>query len=232
MTTSNETPSTKEMTVETIGRDLLQALVTEIKLLPDVWQKLSETKQNDVIDRLRNRVAHNVVTAVHMIASDGRTVVQGDLDQITIKDGVKAVVKFSSAAPNLHELYEASGKAVLVVVASADDHLDGIDEVKGESDQRAMDLGHEYDPNSDGKGMDDSDVVVDALVKAIGDDPLTEDLQRAWDDGYAAAEAGKTMNDCPVMDHRLVAQWTNGFRTWKEEHPSDGDASSSSDASS
>jgi hypothetical protein len=92
------------MTASTIGRDILQALVQEITLLPNVWPKMSEAKQNDVLDRLRSRVDHNVKMAVHLIASDGRTVVTGDLDQITIKDGVKAVVKFSSAAPNLHEL--------------------------------------------------------------------------------------------------------------------------------
>jgi hypothetical protein len=151
------------MTSETIGQDILGALVTEIKLLPDVWQKLSEKKQNDVIDRLRARVEHNVKMAVHLIASEGRTVVAGDLDQITIKDGVKAVVKFSSAAANLHELYDCSGRAVLVVVANPAQHTGGIDSVKGESDQRAMDLGHEYDPNGDGNGMDDGKTI-DVLV--------------------------------------------------------------------
>lgn len=151
MTTENhdDVKALLNMTADTIGRDLLQALVQEIKLLPDAWPKLSQKKQDDVIDRLRNRVETNVKMAVHLISAEGRTVVAGDLDQITIKDGVKAVVKFSSAAPNLHELYEASGKAVLVVVANPAQHTGGMDEVKGESDQRAMDLGHEYDPNGD-----------------------------------------------------------------------------------
>ncbi len=59
------------MTAETIGRDLLQALVQEIKLLPDVWQKLSQKKQDDVIDRLRNRVETNVKMAVHSLRARG-----------------------------------------------------------------------------------------------------------------------------------------------------------------
>jgi ribosome modulation factor len=138
------------MTSDTIGKDLLSAVVQEIKMLPDVWAKIAKAKQDDVIDRLRNRVETNVKMAVHLISAEGRTVVAGDLDQITIKDGVKAVVKFGSSAPNLHELYEASGKAVLVVVANPAQHTGGMDEIKGESDQRAMDLGHEYDPNGDG----------------------------------------------------------------------------------
>ena len=172
-TESQEMKDLLSMTAESIGRDLLQALVTEIKLLPDVWPKLSQQKQNDVIDRVRGRVDANVKMAVHLIASEGRTVVSGDLDQITIKDGVKAVVKFGSSAPNLHELYEASGKAVLVVVANPAQHTGGMDEVRGEADQRAMDLGHEYDPNGDGNGMDDLDggeIVIDAKPRAIGYD--------------------------------------------------------------
>lgn len=48
------------MTAETVGRDLLQALVQEIKLLPDVWPKMSQKKQDSVIDRLRNRIETNV----------------------------------------------------------------------------------------------------------------------------------------------------------------------------
>lgn len=203
--------NTKQMTVETIGRDLLQALVQEIKLMPDVWTKLSEQKQNDIIDRLRNRVAHDVVQAVHMIASDGRTVVMGDIDQITIKDGTKAVIKFSAAAPNLHELYEASGKAVLVVVAEAAKHTGGMDEIKGEADQRAMDLGKEYDPNAD--GQDDGNVV-DAVITH---QHLESELQQAEDDGYEAAMQGKSKDECPIMAHELVARWTRGWARWNEE---------------
>lgn len=221
---TKKTTSTKEMTVNTIGADLLQALLTEIKLLPDVWQKLSQKKQDDVIDRLRNRVAHNVATAVHMIASDGRTVVTGDLDQITIKDGVKAVVKFSQAAPNLHELYEASGKAVLVVVANPADHMGDMESVKGESDQRVMDLGKEYDPNADGQDMagDVAGDVVDAEVLQIDDQPSAEQRQIYRDAGYQAAEDGKPKADCPAdIRHELVTEWLNGWNAWHEEHPSE-----------
>lgn len=142
------------MTAETVGKDLLQALLQEIKLLPDVWVKIPQLKQDDIINRLRDRVYANVNMAAHLIASDGRTVVAGDLEQITIKDGVKAVVKFGTGAANLHELYEANGSAVLVVVSNAAKYSGGMETVHGESDQRAMDLGKEYAPDSDGDGME------------------------------------------------------------------------------
>ncbi|MBG4490135.1 DNA translocase FtsK, partial [Pseudomonas aeruginosa] len=49
-----EQPATvASLAAETLGRDLLQALLQEVRVLPDVWPKLTEKKQADVIDRLR-----------------------------------------------------------------------------------------------------------------------------------------------------------------------------------
>ncbi|MFM0630727.1 ribosome modulation factor [Paraburkholderia xenovorans] len=210
------------MTADTVGRDILQALVLELKLLPDVWTKLSEAKQNDIIDRIRARVQANIAMAVHTLASAGRTVVAGDLDQITIKDGVKAVIKFGANAPSLHELYDAQSKAVLVVVASAGDHTTGMDEVRGEGDQRGLDLGGEYAPNSDGEGMNgptglNADDVVDAEFKAIEHQPLQEELDAAEEAGYIAASEGKPQSDCPVMAGALCIAWVKGWKQWHEE---------------
>lgn len=108
----------RTMTADTIGKDLLSGLVTELRLLPKPWPELPKGKQDDIIDRLRARVETNVKMAVHLLAAQGRTVVTGDLDAITIKDGVKATVKFSSAAPNLHELY-AINKTIGAICSTA-----------------------------------------------------------------------------------------------------------------
>lgn len=216
----------RNMTADTIGKDLLGALVAEIKLLPDPWQKLSKAKQDDVIDRLRARVESNVKMAVHMLAAEGRVTIAGDLDQITIKDGVKAVVKFGTGAANLHELYDVAGKAILLVVANAADHTGGMNEITGEADQRAMDLGHEYHDN-DGGGMDEAgtgDVINGEVLGLPSPDqvkPTDEELDAAYEDGYQAAADGKTKDDAPVIRHELVTQWLRGFGDWHEQNPAD-----------
>jgi hypothetical protein len=161
----------RSMTSETIGKDLLSALVTELKLLPDVWPKLPQAKQDDVIERLRKRVDNGVRMGVHLLSTQGRTTVAGQLAQITIKDGVKAVIEFASSAENLHNLYEYQGAEVLVVVADAQAHTGGMNEIKGESDQRAMDLGHEYHEN-DGGGMDGQ--IVEGTARALPSPETTE----------------------------------------------------------
>ncbi len=214
MTIKTEAQDVREMTADTVGRDILQALVQEIKLLPDVWPKISQSKQNDVIDRLRSRVDHNIKMAVHLLAAQGRTVVAGSLDQITIKDGVKAVIKFGVGAPSLQDLYEANGKAVLVVVANAADNTAGMDEVKGESDQRAMNLGDEYDPNGDGKGMDN---VVDsgtagAEVKQLTAPNLSWPFQskKAADQPVKTTEPETPSTDLDHDEPTQQYQWKKG----------------------
>lgn len=214
----------RAMTAETIGHDLLAALVAELKLLPEPWPKLPKAKQDDIIDRLRDRVQTNVNMAVHLIASEGRIVVAGDMEQITIKGGVKAVVKFGAGAPNLHQLYDVVNKAVLIVVANAADHTGGMDEIKGESDQRGLDLGHEYHDN-DGGGMDGGAPIDESRgLPAPGDTtPTEEELQKAFEDGYQAATDGKPESDCPIIRSELVIEWIRGWKAWHEEQDEGGD---------
>lgn len=218
MTKKNTDPQDiREMTADSIGRDILQALVQEIKLLPKPWVSMTKNKQDDVIKRLRARVEYNIKMAVHLIASDNRTTVVGDLEQVTSKDGIKAQFKINQNSEGRHHLFDSVGHACLIVIASADDHTGGMDEVQGETDQRAMDLGKEY-TDQDGDGMGDGDVV-DAEFKpaAIEHQPLQAELEKAWNDGYAAAEEGKPQTDCPVMAGPLCIEWIKGWKTWHEE---------------
>lgn len=139
-----------DMSVDTIGADLLQALWQEIKLLQKPVNALSKFEQDDIIERLRKRVSNNVEQAVRLIAAAERTVVFGKLGQITIKGGTKCVIEFPAHAANLHELYEQADKHVLLVVAEKGDHISGMEDIQGEEDQRGLTLGHEYNEKATG----------------------------------------------------------------------------------
>lgn len=234
MSHSEEHKAVLGMTATTVGKDLLSATVLELKMLPDVWVKLSETKQNDIIDRLRKRVENAVKMAVHLIASDGRMVVAGDLEQITIKDGAKAVIKVGRAAPSLHELYDAQGKQVLIVVSDAGEHTGGMDEVRGENDQRGLNLGGEYTAE-DGDGMDgppSDDDVVDAEfrpVAVLGDGPLQSALDAQYAAGREAAAAGAPQSECPIMRGELCTAWIKGWKSWFQEPPEEQPEAAESD---
>lgn len=226
MSQSPEFKATMNMTANTLGKDLLSALVLEMKMMPDTWVKLSEKKQNDIIDRLRSRVDASVKMAVHLIAANGRTVVRGDLDKITIKDGAQALIKIGKSVAALHELAEAQGQAVLLVLSGGEgQYTGGMDEVRGESDQRAFEMGREY-TDGDGDGMPDADapadddvVDVDAKTVAIEHQPLKEELDASYEEGYKAASEGKPESDCPVMAGPLCIEWVKGWKDWHDEHP-------------
>lgn len=133
------------MTADTVGKDILSALVTELQLMPEPWAKMPKSKQNDIIDRLRDRVAANVKMAVHLISASGRTTVTGELEQITIKGGAKAVINVSRAAESLHQFYDAQGSDVLIVVSGHADHTAGMDQVQGDIEGEVLGL-----PSPDG----------------------------------------------------------------------------------
>lgn len=228
-----QSPDFRQMTADTIGKDLLSALVTEIRLLPNVWQKLPKAKQDDVIERLRKRVEENVAMAVFTIAAQNRTTVVGDLGKVTIDGNIQAIIKFGINAANLPDLFATAAgqesKTVLVVVANAADYTQGMNEIKGEEDQRNIDLGHEYHDN-DGGGMDGvSDVDPDTgEIKGLPSPdqvkPTVEEMQEAWNNGYQAAEDGKPQSDCPIIRSELVIQWINGWKTYHEDQKTETDA--------
>lgn len=218
-----ENKDVREMTAETIGADLLQSMLTEIRLLPKPWEALTKAKQDEIIDRLRNRVEDNVKMAIHILAADGRTIVVGELDQITIKNGIKVVVTVGAKQENLHEMYDATGKSVLMIVSDVKDHMVGTKDIEGEVDQRGLNMGHEYKPNSDGEGMGDN-AVIDGEVLGLpapGDTaPTQEELEQAFADGYIAAEENKLQSDCPVMNGALCIEWIKGWSAFhKDQKP-------------
>lgn len=135
--TENDNASV-EIAAETMRGDLVSMLIDELKAAPDCWQKLSQAQQDDVIWRATRRVESSVRAAVNIIAADGRKVITSTLEQITAKDGIKAVCVLGKHDPNRHELLDSVGKAVLIVVADCDEYSGG-EIPKGESDQRALD---------------------------------------------------------------------------------------------
>lgn len=108
-----------EVSAMTMLGDLCSLVIDEMKAAPDVWQKLSERKQHEVIDRVRRRCEDAIRQAVHFIYSEGRTVITADLEQLTAKDGIKAVLTLNRHDENRHELLDSVGKPVLVIVGDA-----------------------------------------------------------------------------------------------------------------
>lgn len=163
-------PSPIELASETLGHDLLQVLLQEVRALPDVWPKLNEKKQAAVIERFTSTVTRAATHAVKLIAAGGNPTMSGILESVAIKDGIKATFKVSQADPMRHELIDSQGKVCLLVVANAADHLGGMDQVKPDPDQGEL--------LEDGGDFEDDVANAEAETGPGNQDPLyTEAVQ-------------------------------------------------------
>ena len=129
----------KDIAAEEMGKKLLESLIGVVQSIKRPWDEMTQSEQDDAIGKMRFAVKMATTQAVRLIGSNGATHVVGTLDQITIKDGVKAVVQIGKNAENLPELFEAQGGEVLIV-CSRQGYLDGINEVKGEPDQGSFEM--------------------------------------------------------------------------------------------
>lgn len=203
-------------TSSTIARDLLVALKQEFALLRQPWQKMAQREQQDVIDRLRARIESHIDTAVAVLADDGRVAVGGSLQQITIKDGAKCVIVVGKGEPNLHALFDAQGRGVRLVLADAAAHKKGADQVKGDADQRALQLGHEYNdkPNAQGNGVADASAA-DKGAPSSERISIAADAEEWRLRGEEAARAGSSRDTMPAaISAEFRDAWAAGFDQW------------------
>lgn len=123
---------------ETVGTTLLKALLTEVQRLQKPWQNTPQKEQQDVIDRLRIQVESAVSHAVHAIAGAGSTSLMAQVESVTFKDGVKCVLKLGRGNAAVHELADAEGGHVMVIMMDTAQHTGGMGQVKATPDQPGL----------------------------------------------------------------------------------------------
>lgn len=131
----------KDIAAEEMGKKLLESMIGVVQSIKRPWTEMTQSEQDDAIGKMRFAVKVATTQAVRLIGSNGATHVVGTLDQITIKDGVKAVVQIGKNAENLPELFEAQGGEVMIVCGGGgQDYLKDIDKVKGEPNQGSFEM--------------------------------------------------------------------------------------------
>ncbi|MFV1850144.1 MAG: hypothetical protein ACMZ66_05490 [Thalassospira sp.] len=130
--------------------DYCRAVCDWFRNAPKTWQEMSEDEQKEFIARLSEHSENLINHAIRAIARQGRTVITAQLDQVTIKDGIKGVVSMSKSAEDRHALFDAQGQCVLLVVAGSKDDFDGGDMPQPEPDQRDL-----LDGDDNAEGIDE-----------------------------------------------------------------------------
>jgi hypothetical protein len=133
---AQENPNTYvEMAASTLKGELMAITLDELKAARDVWQKLSEDDQDGVIERVEKRCRDAVTQTIRLLSSHGFARVPAALEQLTVKDGIKAVAVVAKTDPARHELIDAQGSIVTLVIADLSQFTDAPHGHKAEPNQ-------------------------------------------------------------------------------------------------
>lgn len=133
-------PQISDMAADTMLHALMSITLDELKLGMDPWQKLSQDDQDEVIERVGTRVREAVQAVIHLISSHGFVRIAAKLDSIQVKDGMRAVLSIRGEAQARHDLVDAQGGVVTIVLADASAFVEAPHGHKADPDQTAMDL--------------------------------------------------------------------------------------------
>lgn len=132
-------PSIPLMAAEHMGSSMRDLVLQEILALPNVWQKLPENKQRDIIDRINQSVQYQVAAAVNTIATQGHTSLAASIESVVNKKEIKVTVIVDKK--NEHEtmidlMMAGSGARCQIILGNAEAYIGGMDAmVEVEPDQ-------------------------------------------------------------------------------------------------
>lgn len=125
---------------ETMGLELLKAIVDELKIAGASWQELSQDQQDGVIARISARIRHETARAVNLIAGAANDSARVKVESVTVKDGSKIVLK--TLLP-VHDVIDHVGKDAVLVMVDPEQFFGGMDSVKGDKDQPDLPLAND-----------------------------------------------------------------------------------------
>lgn len=123
-----------ELAADTLGHDLLQALVNELQATKE-WASRSEQDQNASIERLRVRVHKLVGEALNIMLLQEYPVVVATVAGVRFQKGIRVVLAVDKHAQSRHELADAEGKSVLVLIADPDELREGMGKIRAAAKQ-------------------------------------------------------------------------------------------------
>lgn len=95
--------------------EVAASAMRQLRALEKPWLRMLEKDQKEVIVEVLDDCRQAINKAVELIATDARTCFVAQLDSVTFKDGVKAVLQMPNT-PASHELADTAGGSVYVVI--------------------------------------------------------------------------------------------------------------------
>lgn len=125
-----------EASKETLLGDLMGVALQEIKAIPEPWQKLGQSQQEEVIYRVERACRKAIGQAALILAAGGREHVQAQVDQVVFKDGAKVVL--TGHGQPFHSIADNVGRFVVIVIPEEEPSLQAGHDHKAEKDQKDL----------------------------------------------------------------------------------------------
>lgn len=151
-----------EVAESTMLGDLMSLVVDELKAAPDVWQKLPQHKQQDVIWRVESQVKGAIRQVVNIIAANGRDAIPAELGKISIDKGkakAELLPHIRNDSEALSDLAAAQGMVVYIVIPYDVANRVGEDgKPLAEPDQPSLiDSGHDEEMETEGEETEEAE---------------------------------------------------------------------------
>jgi hypothetical protein len=116
-------PAAVDVAAETLTGDLRDFILDRLRHEQSKrpWHERGEADQRDTVHQVESAVRSAVRQAVEIIAAGGLKTIKASIEQVTVKDGIKAVLTMSKFDEHRHNLIDATGQTVLIVVADPED---------------------------------------------------------------------------------------------------------------
>ena len=125
-THSDKVDESIKLAKETCRGDVRDFLVHRLQNWKKPWNAFTESEQREHVAQANEAAEALIERVAEIMAAEGRKAIVGTLESVMVKDGIKGVIKMSKKDPQRHELTDAVGMAVIVVVK-------GIEELQGEA---------------------------------------------------------------------------------------------------
>ncbi len=123
------------LAVDTLGKDILEALLTEVRNIPNSWAQLGPIDQENVIDRLRLRVQVMLRDAVAIMFAGETPAVKARLASLKFGKGLQVVLDVGRDESGRHDLMDAVGQPVVLIMADPSQYMAAMETVKARAAQ-------------------------------------------------------------------------------------------------
>jgi len=124
-----------ERIYQSLGEEVLVAMIDELKIVGTSWQQLSEEKQDEAISRIRQRLIYFIQKVATQVIAQDAPALPVVIDQVVFKDGMKVTLSAGKMTSARHEIADATGQVATLLLTDLEGLFVGMSDIKGDPQQ-------------------------------------------------------------------------------------------------